>query len=350
MNEVRDMWETRWITTMGPKHQKLEKALAEYLAADNVSVFASGHTALEMVIQAMGLTGEVITTPFTFASTTHAIVRSGLTPVFCDIRMDDYNIDVSRMEALITDKTTAVIPVHVYGNVCQVEAIKELADRYHLKIIYDAAHAFGVRYKGRGIASFGDASVFSFHASKVFNTIEGGAVACPDRQYADRLACIRNFGVASEESVPYAGGNGKMNEFEAAMGLCNLRHIEEEIAWRRAVDERYREHLENIDGIRLNRTSEDTEYNYAYFPVLIDEKKCHTDRNALYDLLHENHICARKHFYPLTSEFECYKGRFQKKDTPVAKYVSERILSLPLYAGLKLETVDEICRIIKNAV
>ncbi len=241
INEIKDIWDTRWLTNMGSKHQRLQAQLKDYLDVNNIDLLTNGHMAIELTIQAMGLTGEVITTPFTFASTTHAIVRNGLTPVFCDINPDDYTIDVTKLESLITEKTSAIIPVHVYGNICNVEEIDKIAKKHNLKVIYDAAHTFGVKYKGKGIGCFGDASCFSFHATKVFNTIEGGAVCFKDEAFLDEIYNLKNFGIRDPETVSGISANAKMNEFRAAMGLCNLKNIDTEIAKRKAVVERYRE-------------------------------------------------------------------------------------------------------------
>lgn len=251
VEEIKDLWESHWLTNMGTKHKRLEAALLKYLNTPNVTLFTNGHLALECTISALNLKGEVITTPFTFASTTHAIVRNGLEPVFCDINDYDYTIDVSKLESLITDKTSAIIPVHVYGNICNVKEIQRIAHKYKLKVIYDAAHAFGVTANGVSVANFGDASVFSFHATKVFNTIEGGAVTYKDEKLSRVLYDIKNFGITGLESVEYIGGNAKMNEFQAAMGICNLRHIDVEIEKRRKVAERYIERLNDVHGIKL---------------------------------------------------------------------------------------------------
>lgn len=229
IEEISSMWETHWLTNMGEKHQRLEKQLKEYLDVPDITLMSNGHMALELILQALDLTGEVITTPFTFASTTHAIVRNNLKPVFCDISEDDFTIDVEKIESLITDKTSAILPVHVYGNICQVEEIQRIADKYGLKVIYDAAHTFGETWKGQGIGTFGDASTFSFHATKVFNTIEGGAVCYHDEEIGAKLYKLKNFGIKNEEVVDGIGANAKMNEFQAAMGICNLRHVDEEI-------------------------------------------------------------------------------------------------------------------------
>lgn len=346
IEEIKDIWETHWLTNMGIKHQKLQAALEEYLHVENVELLTNGHMSLELSMQAMKLTGEVITTPFTFASTTHAIVRNNLKPIFCDINPDDFTIDVAKIEALITDKTCAIVPVHVYGNICDVEKISRIAAKYHLKVIYDAAHTFGEEYKGQGIGSFGDASCFSFHATKVFHTIEGGAVCFKDKDFGLELYRLKNFGIRGPEIVDGIGANAKMNEFCAAMGLCNLRHIEVEIEKRKAVAKRYRYNLSGIDGLQLNSIQENVKPNYAYFPVVFDEKVFGADRDDVFDALTENGIEARKYFYPLTNMFQCFHKKYDVGLTPVALHISKRVLTLPLYAELKLQDVDRICEII----
>lgn len=347
---IKPIWDTHWLTNMGENHNKLQEQLQEYLQVDGVSLFTNGHLALELLIQAMELTGEVITTPFTFASTTHAIVRNGLTPVFCDIDPETYTMDAEKIESLITEKTSAILPVHVYGNVCNVQEIEKIAKRHNLKVIYDAAHAFGVKVGEKGIGAFGDASMFSFHATKVFNTIEGGAIAYSEAALEDKLYNLKNFGIADEETIESIGSNAKMNEFQAAMGLCNLLHITEEIQKRKKVVERYRENLQDVAGIKFTCDQENVESNYAYFPITVDEKTYGMTRDEVYDYLQENEIYSRKYFYPLTSAFDCYKGKFDSGKTPVAEYISERVLTLPLYADLPLESVDRICGLIKNRV
>ena len=344
MNEIKDIWDSHWLTNMGEKHKKFEKELLDYLETDNVTLFTNGHLALECAIAAMKLKGEVITTPFTFASTTHAIVRNGLVPVFCDINYDDYTIDASKIENLITEKTCAIIPVHVYGNVCNIDEMEKIAKKHNLKVIYDAAHTFGETINGKGIANFGDASIFSFHATKVFNTIEGVAVAYRSEGLNKVLYDMKNFGIEDQETVRYIGGNAKMNEFQAAMGICNLRHIDDEIMKRKKVVERYRERLNDVKGIKICREQEGVCSNYAYFPVLFENYKY--SRDEIFEMLGKNNINARKYFYPLTSTFDCYKGRFNILETPIAKYISERILTLPLYADLDLNDVDRICDIV----
>ena len=342
--EIRGLWESHWLTNMGVKHKKLETELINYLQVPNVTLFTNGHLALECTIAAYGLAGEVITTPFTFASTTHAIVRNGLTPVFCDIDPETYTINAEKLENLITEKTSAIVPVHVYGNICDVNVIGAIAKKHNLKVIYDAAHAFGVTVNGRGIATYGDASMFSFHATKVFNTIEGGAVTYRDTLLTKILNDSKNFGITGPESVEYVAGNAKMNEFQAAMGICNLHHIDAEIEKRKAVAGRYNERLNQIKGIKLAQPQDGVTSNYAYFPVVFDGFKMGRDKVA--DSLTSEDIFARKYFYPLTNSYECYRDRFNCVETPVAKYIADRVLTLPLYADLALEDVDRICDII----
>lgn len=346
--EIKELWDTHWLTNMGVKHRQLQEELETYLDVPHVTLYTNGHLALENAIAALNLPegGEVITTPFTFASTTHAIVRNRLVPVFCDVNEQDYTIDVSRIESLITDRTVAIVPVHVYGNLCNVEAIEAIAQKHGLKVIYDAAHAFGVRYKGVSSACFGDASMFSFHATKVFNTIEGGAVCFKNDNWVQLLNDMKNFGIHGPESVEYIGGNAKMNEFQAAMGICNLRHLDEEIAKRKRVVERYRQRLEGVEGIRLTAVQEHVEPNYAYFPVVFDGYKY--TRNEIFALLQDQNITARKYFFPLTNSFECYRHypTAGVEKTPVAQHLALHVLTLPLYADLALEDVDRICDII----
>lgn len=346
VEEIKSIWDSRWLTNMGEKHKELESKLKEYLDVTDISLFSNGHMALELTLQAMNLKGEVITTPFTFASTTHAIIRNGLTPVFCDIDPSNYTIDVNKIEKLINDRTCAILPVHVYGNICDVDKIEKIASKYDLKVIYDAAHAFGERYRGKGIGTYGDASMFSFHSTKVFNTIEGGGVSFKDVELGKKLYKLKNFGIKNETVVDGIGANAKMNEFQAAMGICNLRYIDSEIEKRKQVVERYRENLRNIEGIKLCEPQEDMEYNYSYFPVLFDETIFGESRNEIYIRLREENIFSRKYFYPLTNTFECFNGKYDVNETPVALYISKRILTLPLYSDLSLEDVDKICKVI----
>ncbi len=340
--EIKDIWQSHWLTNNGAKHRELESKLCEYLKVDNTTLFVNGHLALEMVIAALGLTGEVITTPFTFASTTHAIVRNGLTPVFCDINPDDYTIDAEKIEALITDKTSAIVPVHVYGTICNYKAIDKIAKKHNLKVIYDAAHAFGVEIDGEGVGALGDASMFSFHATKVFNTIEGGAVTYKDETLKTKLNNLKNFGIKNAEVVESVGGNAKMNEFAAAMGLCNLRHIEEEIAKRKVAFDKYIERLSGVEGIKLLKTQDGVKPNYAYFPIVFDGYKY--TRDEVDARLRENDIIARKYFYPLTNSFDCYD--FDANETPIALDISKKVLTVPMYADLTKEEIDKICDVI----
>ncbi len=346
INEIKEMWDTHWLTNMGPKHRKLQEELRDFMGVENVELFTNGHMAIELTLQAMNLRGEVITTPFTFASTTHAIVRNGLEPVFCDIDPVTFTMDAKMMESLITERTSAILPVHVYGNVCNIEEIESIARKYGLKVIYDACHTFGETYKGKSVGCFGDASCFSFHATKVFNTIEGGAVVFHDKKLGDALYDLKNFGIHGPEVVSAVGANAKMNEFCAAMGLCNLRHVRDEIYKRKEVAARYRSHLEGIEGIQLNAVQPDVESNYAYFPVIFDERLFGADRDQVYDALAEQDIHTRKYFYPLTNTYSAFHGKYNALETPIALQISKRVLTLPMYADLALEDVDKICDII----
>ncbi|MDP9858719.1 dTDP-4-amino-4,6-dideoxygalactose transaminase [Olsenella profusa DSM 13989] len=349
VREIGDVWDNRWLTNMGPKHEQLQEGLRRYLDVQRVELLTNGHMALELSLQALKLQGEVITTPFTFASTTHAIVRNGLTPVFCDVSARDFTMDVSKVESLVTTRTSAIMPVHVYGNICDVDAIAEIAERHHLRVIYDAAHAFGMRYRNQGIASFGDVSCLSFHATKVFNTIEGGAACYRDMDFGLELYRLKNFGIRGPEWVDGVGTNAKMNEFCAAMGLCNLRHVDDEIARRGRVVSRYRERLEGVGGIRLSPVDPQVRPNYAYFPIIVDEQEFGASRDGVCQVLEQAGVKARKYFYPLTSAFECYRDRFDATQTPVALRLSECVLTLPLYADLPLEDVDFICDLVLDA-
>ena len=343
-DEIKDLWESHWLTNDGIKHKQLEKDLLDYLKCSNIALFNNGHAALECIIGALELSGEVITTPFSFASTTHAIVRNNLKPVFCDINEYDYTIDVIKLEKYITKDTSAIVPVHVYGNLCNVDIIQKIADKYNLKVIYDAAHAFGETLDGNNVANYGDASIFSFHATKVFNTIEGGAVSFKEQSLYKKLWSLKNFGITDQEIIESIGGNFKMNEFQAAMGICNLRHVNEEIDKRKIVVNRYYERLSNIKGIKLNPIQKNVKNNYSYFPVVFDGYKL--NRNEVFEKLKLNDIYCRKYFYPLINDFECYKNIYDSNATPVAKYIADRVLTLPLFADLKIASIDKICDLI----
>ena len=346
--EIKDLWETRWLTNMGAKHQKLINELSSYLKVDHMDLLTNGHMALELSLQALELEGEVITTPYTFISTTHSIARNGLKPIFCDINPVDFTIDVNKIESLITDKTCAIMPVHVYGNICDVEKIEEIAKKHNLKVIYDAAHVFGVEYKGKGITSFGDVSCMSFHATKVFNTVEGGAVMYHDEAFGQKLWKLKDFGIKDEETIDEIGANAKMNEFCAAMGLCNLRHVDEEIAKRKTAADTYRKYLEGVPGIQINPIQKDVKPNYAYFPAVFDKEIFGKDRNEVFEALKEQGIHARKYFYPAVNECDCYKDSYDYHDTPVSHRISHNVLCLPMFADLTAEDVERICNVILN--
>lgn len=345
VEEISSLWDSHWLTNMGEKHQKLELLLKQKLDVENIALYTNGHSALECAIEALNLKGKIITTPFTFASTTHAIVRKGLQPVFVDIKPTDFTIDADKIERLIDEETCAILPVHVYGNLCDVDKIQQIADSYGLKVIYDAAHAFGVRKNGVSAAAYGDVTMFSFHATKVFNTIEGGALCFRDSSLAKYLNEMKNFGIVSTEKVAYVGGNSKMNEFCAAMGICNLRHLDSEISKRKNLTERYCENLKHIPGLRVCAQLEGIEPNYSYMPVIFEDT-CHISRDAAFELLKKHQINARKYFYPLVTDFDCYKDQYDSRETPIAKYVAEHILTLPLYSDLLIDDVDKICDIL----
>ncbi len=346
---IKPLWESHWLTNMGMYHAQLENKLKSYLDVPELSLMVNGHMALEMAIQMMGFPegAEIITTPFTFISTTHAIVRNHLNPVFCDVKMSDGTIDERKIEELITEKTAAIVPVHVYGNICNIEEIQKIADKYDLKVIYDAAHAFGIKYKGRGIGNYGDASVFSFHATKIFNSIEGGAVSFSEHKYYGKLYNLKNFGIQNEELVAAVGANAKMNEFCAIMGLCNLEHIDAALEDRKKQYEFYRQAVNEIQGIGLFEEKADATKNYAYFPIIVQEEYKRT-RDEIYDLLKENDIHARKYFYPLTADQACFRNKYRNRDFNNARKLSGQILVLPMYEGLELQQIANIMDIIRD--
>lgn len=351
---IRPLWDSHWITNMGEYHINLENELKDYLGVKALSLLVNGHMALELTIQAMGFPegSEIITTPFTFISTTHAIIRNGLKPVFCDIKLSDYTIDEEKIEELITEKTVAILPVHVYGNICNVDRIADIAEKYNLKVIYDAAHSFGEKKDGIGVGNFGDASVFSFHATKVFNTIEGGAVTFSDDKLYTKLYNLKNFGIRSEEVIAEIGANAKMNEFCAAMGLCNIKDVEKNISLRRQKYARYLEKLSTIKALYLLKHDEPTiEYNGGYFPVLFREELCGKGkRDEVYNRLKEKNIFSRKYFYPITCDASCFKNKFKNIGVDNARYVGNNILVLPMYPELENEIIDEICDVIKSVL
>lgn len=346
---IKPLWDSHWITNMGTYHKELEEKLKQYLEVPELSLMVNGHMALEMAIQSFNFPegSEVITTPFTFVSTTHAIVRNKLQPVFCDVKMSDGTIDETKIEDLITEKTVAIVPVHVYGNVCNMEEIQRIADKYNLKVIYDAAHAFGVKYKGIGIGNYGDASIFSFHATKVFNTIEGGAVAFSDHKIYEKLYNLKNFGIRGEELVVEVGANAKMNEFEAIMGLCNLKYLSHSLEERKIRYDYYKERLSHIPGIRFFEDNVDIQKNYAYFPIVVSEDYSMT-RDELYEKLKENNIFSRKYFYPLTSDQACFRNKYRKCELYNARNLSEKVLVIPFYEKLEKDQMDKIVDMIKE--
>lgn len=344
---IKPLWNSHWITNMGTYHKKLEEELKKYLGVEHISLMVNGHMALELAIQSFDFPegAEIITTPFTFISTTHAIVRNRLQPVFCDVKPSDGTIDESKIEELITEKTVAILPVHVYGNVCNIEEIQRIADKYSLKVIYDAAHAFGETYKGKGIGSYGDASVFSFHATKVFNTIEGGAVTFSDPKMYDKLYNLKNFGIRGEELVVSVGANAKMNEFAAIMGLCNLKHMDEVSQARKERWNLYKKQLSDVKGICFFDDNDNVQKNYAYFPVFITDEYS-LSRDELYDKLKKNNIFSRKYFYPLTSDQACFKNKYMKCQLENARWLAKHVLVLPFYEKLSVNNIQHIIEII----
>jgi len=346
---LEQIWESKWLTNAGPFHQELEKKLAGYLGVDHLALFANGTLALVTALQALRIAGEVITTPFSFVATAHSLLWNGIKPVFVDIHPETFNLDPEKIETAITPHTTAIMPVHVYGRPCDVEKIQKIADTYGLKVIYDAAHAFGVRYKGESLLKHGDLSTLSFHATKVFNTFEGGAIVCPDAKTKKRIDDLKNFGFIDEVTVVAHGINAKMNEVQAAFGLLQLKYIDKAIARRREIDAQYREKLSSVTGISYSPLPADTIYNYAYFPILI-EKEHPLLRDQLYDKLRQNGIFARRYFYPLISEFPMYRGlpSAVPSNLLIARKVANRVLCLPIYPDLENESITRIISIIKG--
>lgn len=345
--EIERVWSNSWLTNNGIIHQEFETAIKKYLQVNYCTLFVNGHLALESAIKGLKLSGEVITTPFTFASTTHSIVNSGLKPIFCDISVNDFNIDPSKIEILITEKTSAIMPVHVFGNPCNVKYIEAIAQKYNLRVIYDAAHAFGVKVGNVEIGNFGDMSMFSLHATKVFHSIEGGILTYHSKELVKELELYKNFGISGPETVEMVGTNAKMNEFQAAMGLVNLRYIEDQIKKRKAITSRYKQNLKQVTGISYVDEIEGVTHNYSYFPILVNDEAFGKTRDELHEMLKEYNIFTRKYFYPLCTEFDCYKNQNEFYEVPNAHYVANRVLTLPIYSSLSLETVDFICDAIK---
>lgn len=347
---LREIWESKILTNNGPFHQKFEKELARYLEVEHLSLFANATLALIVGLQALRITGEVITTPFSFVATTHALKWNDVTPVFCDIEAKTLNLDPDKIEALITPRTTAIMPVHVYGHPCNTEAIQDIADKYGLKVIYDAAHAFGIKLKNKNLLLEGDMSIISFHATKLFTTFEGGAIIVKDEKLKKRIDFLKNFGFADEVTVVAPGINAKMNEFQSVIGLLSLEIVEEEIAKRKKVAETYFELLRDIKGISVFDNFDDYDYNYSYFPVLIDEAEFGCSREKVYYELRKNNIYARRYFYPLISNMPTYRNLSSaaKENLPVANKIAEQVLCLPIYGGLDESHVQLICSLIEK--
>lgn len=346
---LEQIWDNRWLTNNGPFHQELEAKLAEYLGVEHVSLFNNATIALITALQAMRIHGEVITTPYSFVATTHSIMWNGLEPVFVDIDPTTFNIDPTKIEAAITPRTTAIMPVHCYSNPCDVEAIQKIADNYGLKVIYDAAHAFGVNYKGESLLKWGDLSILSFHATKVFNTFEGGAIISPDAKTKQRIDRLKNFGIADELTVTAPGINGKMSEINAAFGLVQLKHIDDAMAQRQAVDSRYRSELAEVTGITLYQHDINANSNFSYFPILV-EAEYPLNRDELYEKLKANGILSRRYFYPLISNMPMYRG-LPSADTAhllQANALAEKVLCLPIFNELTVEQQLQVIALIKG--
>lgn len=347
---LKKIWDNKWLTNNGQFHQEFEKALCDYLGVKYISLFANGTLALITALQALKISGEVITTPFSFVATTHALWWNNIKPVFVDIEPETLNLDPEKIEAVITPKTTAILAVHVYGNPCNVERIQKIADNYGLKVIYDAAHAFGVKLNGNSILNFGDLSILSFHATKVFTTFEGGAIVCHDEKMKKRIDYLKNFGFANETTVVAPGINAKMSEVQAVMGLLQLKYIDKNIERRKVISKLYRENLKGINGISFLEISPDVHYNYSYFPIFIDEKKIGKSRDDVYNKFRENNILVRRYFYPLISQFPTYRNleSAHPKKLSVAEKITQQVLCLPIYSELNEEDIFYICSFLKK--
>jgi len=344
------IWKNKQVTNQGPFHRQFEEELAKYLGVQYISLFTNGTLALVTALQALRITGEVITTPFSFVATTHSLWWNNIKPVFVDIEPDTFNLDPKRVEAAITPRTTALLPVHVYGNPCDVDALQEICDTYGLKLIYDAAHTFGVKFNETSLVDFGDLSILSFHGTKVFNTFEGGAIISHDPSTKKRIDFLKNFGFAGETAVVAPGINAKMNEFQAALGLLQLKYIDENIAKRKAIAKKYREGLKNVRGIRFMDDMPDVKHNYAYFPILVDEEIYGKTRDELYGELKRNNIYGRRYFYPLISSFPTYRGLESANPTnlAVASRAAEQVLCLPIFPTMVHEVQERVLDVCAN--
>lgn len=347
---LKSIWENKILTNNGPFHQQLEKELAEYLGVKYISLFSNGTLALVTALQALKITGEVITTPFSFVATTHALWWNNIKPVFVDIEPQTFNLDPIKVEAAITPQTTAILPVHVYGNPCQIDQLQRIADTYGLKLIYDAAHAFGVKVNGNSVLNFGDLSIMSFHATKVYHTIEGGAIICHDEATKKRIDNLKNFGFVNEVTVVAPGINAKMNEVQAAMGLLQLKYVDAAIQKRKQITILYRQKLKEISGIKVLNDMPNVEHGYSYFPILIDAEEYGLTRDEVYEKLKENNIYGRRYFYPLISQFPTYRGlqSSSAENLPIAEEVAQKVLCLPIFPDLPLDTVEFICSLVYN--
>jgi len=347
---LEDIWERKWLTNNGYYHKELEKAIAEYLGIEYISLFTNGTLPIMIALQALRITGEVITTPYSFVATTHSLWWNNIKPVFVDIDSKTCNIDPEKIEAAITPRTTAIMAVHVYGNPCDTEKIQAIADKYGLKVIYDAAHSFGVTINGESILKSGDMSTLSFHATKTYNTIEGGALVCRDEKTKQRIDYLKNFGFAGETTVVAPGINGKMDEVRSAYGLLELKYVDDAIEKRKQVAIQYREALKNVPGISYLQDFPKVRHNYSYFPVFVDENKYGMNRDELYEKLKENNIFGRRYFYPLISEFATYRGldSSRKENLPVSHKIADSVICLPMHHEMSDEDLNLICRIIKK--
>ena len=350
-DSLKEIWESKWITNNGQFHQKLEAALAEYLKVPYVSLFTNGTLPLLTALQALRITGEVITTPYSFVATTHALWWNGIKPVFVDIDPSTGNIDPQKIEAAITPRTTAILPVHVYGKPCDTEAIQSIADKYGLKVIYDAAHAFGVEVNGESLLNAGDMSTLSFHATKVFNTIEGGAMVMHDEKTKQRIDYLKNFGFANEVEVVGPGINSKMDEIRSAYGLLNLKQVDAAIAARQKVAVAYREALRNVDGISFWDDMTGIRHNYSYFPIFVDAEKYGMTRDELYMKMKDQGVWGRRYFYPLISEFSTYRGleSSRSENLPNAHMMADTVICLPMHHALTKEEIDKIIKVISKS-
>lgn len=350
VNLLEDIWESKWLTNNAKYHKKFEKELADYLGVKFVSLFSNGTLALLSALHVLRITGEVITTPYSFVATTHALYWNRIKPVFCDIESETFNIDADKIESLITPKTTAILPVHIYGNPCNLKKLHEIAKIYGFKIIYDACHAFGVKVKDVSILNFGDLAVLSFHATKVFNTMEGGAIVCHNKETKKRIDFIKNFGFANETTVLVPGINAKMNEMQAALGLLQLKEIEKNIKKRKLIVNQYRNCLNDVKGIKFLKDMEGVKHNYSYFPIFINEKEYGKARDALYEELKKHKIYCRRYFYPLISHFPMYKNlpSATPEKLPIAEKATKEVICLPIYPELGYNVIKRITDIIKG--